>query len=99
MRNTDDDANIDIDLIDLASKTICIYNNLPEVDHVASLGSTVYRMWPVEIKILRLASLDDDGDDGDILREICLQAADIIYDQLSLSDQIYPPVPIAKSST
>lgn len=73
MRATDNDANIDLDSIDLAGQTIFIFNNLPEISIVPMAGGMLTEQWPVEIDILRLAELDDNTSDGDELRDSCLQ--------------------------
>ncbi len=89
MRNTDVDSNIDIDLIDLENKTVVIYNNLPTIAHVLPTagGTVTTRSWPMEMRILQLADMDDDGEGGDDIRERCLLVADTIFDKL-LNNQL-----------
>jgi hypothetical protein len=82
LRATDADASTDVDRIDLSGKTIFIYNNLPTVDHPQVQGGSVFRSWPVEIRILRLADFDDNTVQGDALRDICIAGADAVYDKL-----------------
>jgi len=84
LRDSDLDANIDIDLINIEGLTLVIYNNLQTVVHdlPEGGGTTTTRSWPVELKILQLADLDDDGDGGDIIRGACLAIADTIFDRL-----------------
>lgn len=82
LRATDASANTDVDNIDLNGKTIFIYNNLPTVEHTPTQGGSVFRAWPIEIRILRLANFDDNTEDGDLLRDICLAGADALYDKL-----------------
>lgn len=84
MRNSEMEANVDLDQVDLLGKTIILYYNLPTVDNVAgTISNYVHRKWPVEILIAKLSELDDNGDDGDTLRAECLAIADHIYDLLS----------------
>jgi len=80
LRATDQEANISIDEIDLYGLTACIYNNLPTITH--SVTNSIVREWPVEIKILQLADFDDDDNDGDIIRDACMQIADILHDKI-----------------
>ena len=95
LRDTDQDANIDVDQLDLEGLTIVIYNNLPTVSHeIGTHGQLIYRRWPVELKILRLAELDDTGSDGDQLRAICLGVADQIYDRIASQPIISKIVPL-----
>ena len=86
LRATDNEANISIDWIDLSGITLCIYNNLPTINH--SVTSGIIREWNVEIKVLQLADMDDDDEDGDIIRESCLNTADQIYDAIMRDSRI-----------
>jgi len=73
LRATDQEANIEMDDIDLIDITVCIYNNLPTINNVVSNG--VVAEYPVEIKILQLADYDDNDVDGDVIREACMDIA------------------------
>ena len=75
MRATDNDANIDLDNIDLSGQTIFIFNNLPELSILPQQGGMLQEQWPVEIDVLRLAQLDDNTSDGDQIRDGCLQVS------------------------
>jgi len=90
LRATDASANTDVDHIDLAGKTIFIYNNLPIVNHAVNKGGSVFRTWPVEIRVLRLADFDDNTDQGDALRDVCIDGADALYDKLPGQFPDYP---------
>lgn len=91
MRATDADANRDVDNVDLGGKTLVIYNNLPEVTHPVPVGGAISREWPVELRILRLANFDDNTEQGDALRDICMDAADRIFDSITDIDS-FPSV-------
>ena len=78
LRATDQEANIEIDEIDLHGLSICIYNNLPSITH--EVTNSIIREWPVEIKILQLADYDDNDVDGDVIRDACLRIADQLHD-------------------
>jgi len=83
MRNSEIESNIDLDQIDMEGKTIVIYYNLPIVENSTnSFSNSVVRHWPVEILVAELSELDDDGDDGDSIRERCLTISDQIYDYI-----------------
>lgn len=83
MRNSEIDANIDLDQIDMEGKFIVIYYNLPTVAHSITYSTSVVRHWPVEILIAKLANVDNDGEDGDEIRSECLGIADLILDHIS----------------
>lgn len=88
LRATDIDANISVDNIDLAGKTIILFNNLPEVPHVVSQSGAVTRAWPVEVRVLQLATLDDNTEQSDVIRDACLAIADEIWDKVSSSQSV-----------
>ncbi len=81
LRATDTQANIEVDELDLVDKVAILYNNLPTVKHAASAGGVV-RRWPVEVKILKLAQVDDDDTNGDTIRGELLPYADLIFDAI-----------------
>ncbi len=92
IRATDYDANTAIHNIDLKDKILCIYNNLPVVSH--SFGVNILRNWPVEIKVLQLADVDDNTSDGDIIRAECFPVCDKIFDYIindPRTNQAEPP--------
>jgi len=80
VRATAQEANIELDEIDLLDKIAVIYNNLPDVENTISMSSHVIAVWPVEIQILKLADFDDNDVDGDVLRLECLRIAEYIVD-------------------
>jgi hypothetical protein len=80
LRATSQEANIELDDIDLEGKIAVLYNNLPDVENPISMSGHVISQWPVEIQILKLADFDDNDVDGDILRLECLRIAEYIID-------------------
>jgi len=83
LRATDIDANISVDNVDLSGKTVTLFNNLPEVPHLVSGSGAVTRQWPIEIKVLQLANLDDTTPQSDVIRDACLAIADEIWDKVT----------------
>lgn len=88
LRATDLDANISVDGIDLSGKTIVLFNNLPEVVNAVSQSGAVTRAWPIEIKVLQLALLDDTTKQSDVIRDVCLEIADEIWDKVAVHQDI-----------
>jgi hypothetical protein len=89
LRATDRDANVSIDNIDLAGKTVVIFNNLPEVRHAVSRSGFIVQTYPVELRVLQLAKLDDTTVDSDTIRDNCAAVANTLFDQISV-DQSLP---------
>ena len=81
LRATDQEANIAIDDIDLDGKILVLYNNLPTITGNKQQSGFDLQNWPVEIKILKLADMDDNDVDGDLLRDDCLKIAEYIVDK------------------
>lgn len=82
LRKTDTDANTSADNVDLKDKTVVLFNNLPEVPHLVFPTGSVVRQWPIEIKVLQLALLDDTTEQSDVIRDACLAVADEIWDKV-----------------
>ena len=93
LRATDYDANIEVDNIDLAGKTIYIYNNLPIIN--LSVGIAITPQWPVNIKLLQLVDQDANTRDKDLIRESMVKPAQellsaILRDPIS-NQAVLPP--------
>lgn len=88
LRATDVDANIDIDHLDIQGKTIVIFNNLPAIDYLVSKSGHTEQVIPVEIRVLKLANLDDNTVQGDTLRDQCAETCDTIWDMLTANQDI-----------
>ena len=93
MRATDDDANVQIDDIDIKGKTIFIYRNLPTVANTIQEGGLVQGTYPTEIDVLQLADYDDNTLDGDTIRASCKDMADRLMDQLKVRTDSVTPIP------
>lgn len=88
LRATDKQANTELDQLDLKGKTVVIYNNLPTVKHEVAAG--IYREYPIEIKILKLADHDDTDGQGDAIREELLPVADYLFKYLTADPTTTP---------
>lgn len=83
MRATSEEANKDVDDVDLLGKTIVIFNNLPTVPNQISQSGYVSRTWPIDLQILQLGDVDETTLAGDNIRDNCHEIADKIYDALN----------------
>ena len=83
LRATDNDANVSIDNIDLNGKTIVLFNNLPEVTYNVTRSGYMLQQFPVEIRVLRLAAIDDTTVDSDAIRDACSAVCDNIFDKIT----------------
>ena len=93
LRATDDDANIEIEKIDIKGKTIFIYRNLPTVTNPIQAGGLVQANYPTEIDVLQLADLDDNTKNGDDIRASCKDMADRLMDHLKIRTDSVTPIP------
>ena len=93
LRATDDDANVEIEKIDIKGKTIFIYRNLPTVTNPIQAGGLVQSNYPTEIDVLQLADLDDNTKDGDDIRASCKTMADRLMDHLKIRTDSVTPIP------
>jgi len=91
LRATDEDANIEIENISIAGRTVFIYHNLPRVTNNIQDGGLVQENWPTEIDVLQLADFDDNTRDSDEIREACKVMSDRLMDQLKIrTDSVTP---------
>ena len=93
MRATDDDANIEIENIDIKGKTVFIYRNLPTVTNSIQKGGHIQSNYPTEIDVLQLADFDDNTLDGDEIRASCKDMADKLMDHLKIRTDSVTPIP------
>lgn len=93
LRATDDDANVEIENIDIKGKTIFIYRNLPTVTNPIQAGGMVQSNYPTEIDVLQLADNDDNTKDGDDIRASCKDMADRLMDHLKIRTDSVTPIP------
>lgn len=93
LRATDDDANVEIEKIDIKGKTIFIYRNLPTVTNSIQAGGLVQSNYPTEIDVLQLADLDDNTKNGDDIRASCKAMADRLMDRLKIRTDSVTPIP------
>ena len=89
LRATERDANISLDYIDLEGKTVCLFNNLPEITNSVSQSGLITQMIPIEIQVLQLANIDDTTGEGDTIRDACSDIANSIFDLIT-KDQYLP---------
>lgn len=88
LRATDIEMNTSADDIDLSSLTVVIFNNLPLVNNLVLQSGYITQSWPIEIKIVRLAELDDTTKQSDDIRDVCLSVANQLFDILSKAQTI-----------
>ena len=86
LRATSQEANIELDDLDLEGKVLVIYVNLPDVANRILDTSHVVSLWSIELQVLKLADFDDDDKNSDILREDCLRVAEFIIDTFPTAD-------------
>jgi hypothetical protein len=88
LRGTDNDSNKSIDHIDLKGKTVVIFNNLPNVTNTIGRSGYIIESIPVELRVLRLAQVDDTTGEGDAIRDHCYDVASRLFDYISASQSI-----------
>ena len=92
LRATDDDANVEIENIDIKGKTIFIYRNLPTVTNPIQAGGHVQSHYPTEIDVLQLADIDDNTKNGDDIRASCKSMADRLMDHIKIRPDSVTPI-------
>jgi hypothetical protein len=93
MRATDDQANTDLDNVDLRNKTVVLFNNLPDMDFSVTRGGYTSQTIPVEIRVLQLAEIDDNETQSDVIRDNCVAIANMVFDKLTvyqITDDVIP---------
>lgn len=90
LRATDPQANEELGRKDLNGLTIMIYNNLPDVEY--NVYPYLEANYPVQVKIMKLASFDDNTVDTDIIQDSCRTIAEqVARDLMSYDDTIIAP--------
>lgn len=92
LRATDADANMSLDDFDMTGKTVVIFNNLPTVPNTQGTSTLSEQDWPIDIRVLQLANLDDTTVDGDKIRDECAEVAYKIFDRLGTQFTIDTPI-------